>query len=54
MKVVNDIAGILDNKRCAPLLIDVSKAFDTVDHHILKQRLVSIGICSGVVCELPL
>ena len=49
MKVVNDIANILDKKQsCAALFIDLSKAFDT-DHHILKQRLASIGISSHAV-----
>ncbi|KAI4830607.1 hypothetical protein KUCAC02_002226 [Chaenocephalus aceratus] len=50
MKVVNDITSILDNKQsCAALFIDLSKAFDTVDHRILKQRLLSIGISSLAV-----
>ena len=41
MKVVNDMASILDNKQsCAALFVDLSKAFDTVDHRILKQRLM--------------
>ena len=50
MKVVNDVASILDNKQsCAALFIDLSKAFDTVDHQILKQRLLSIGLSSHAV-----
>ena len=47
---MKDIAGILDKKQSrAALFIDLSKAFDTVDHHILKQRLASIGISSHAV-----
>ena len=35
MKVVNDISVALDKKQhCASLCIDLSKAFDTVDHDI--------------------
>jgi len=50
MKVVNDIADILDNKQsCAALFMNLSKAFDTVDHQILNQRLASIGISSHAV-----
>ena len=50
MKVVNDITSILDNKQsCAALCIDLSKAFDTVDHRIFKQRLLSIGLSSHAV-----
>ena len=50
MKAVNDTASILDNKQsCAALFVDLSKAFDTVDHRILKQRLLSIGISSHAV-----
>lgn len=36
---------VLDNKyHCAALVIDLSKAFDTADHAILKQRLISAGL----------
>lgn len=45
LKVVNDISFSLDRKQnCASIFIDLSKAFDSVDHQILKQRLVNIGL----------
>ncbi len=45
LKVLNDITSALDSKlHCAAVLIDLAKAFDTVDHSILADRLSSIGI----------
>ena len=45
MLVVNDIANALDEgKHCAALFIDLSKAFDTVDHDILLSNLSFIGL----------
>uniref|UniRef100_A0A3P9IXQ6 Reverse transcriptase domain-containing protein n=1 Tax=Oryzias latipes TaxID=8090 RepID=A0A3P9IXQ6_ORYLA len=45
LKVLNDISESLDDKRhCAALFIDLSKAFDTVDHTVLKNKLRSIGL----------
>ena len=42
--VINDIVSALDNKKhCAAIFIDLSKAFDTVDHSLLMNRLYSIG-----------
>ena len=46
--MVNDISVALDKKQhCASLFIDLSKAFDTVDHDVLKLRLLNlvIGLC---------
>ena len=43
-RVLNDIASALDNKQdCAALFIDLTKAFDTVDHSRLLQHLNAIG-----------
>uniref|UniRef100_A0A3B3TFJ6 Reverse transcriptase domain-containing protein n=1 Tax=Paramormyrops kingsleyae TaxID=1676925 RepID=A0A3B3TFJ6_9TELE len=48
--VTTDIITALDNKKsCAALFIDLSKAFDTVDHHLLLQRLKSIGFSHTVL-----
>ena len=43
--VVNDIVNCLDSRQhCAALFVDLSKAFDTVDHNILLSKLSSIGL----------
>ena len=43
--VTNDILTALDKKKhCAVLFIDLSKAFDTVDHHLRLQTLSKIGM----------
>ena len=50
LKVVNDFIETLDkNQHCAALFLDLSKAFDTVDHAILLERLVNIGISKQTV-----
>ena len=50
MKVLNDIITAIDEKEhCAALFLDLSKAFDTVDHSVLLQKLVNIGFSSKSV-----
>uniref|UniRef100_A0A3P9K1B3 Reverse transcriptase domain-containing protein n=1 Tax=Oryzias latipes TaxID=8090 RepID=A0A3P9K1B3_ORYLA len=50
MKVINDIIVALDKKQyCASLFIDLSKAFDTVDHGVLKIRLLRSGLSEQAV-----
>ena len=45
MLVSNDIIEALDKKKhCAALFVDLSKAFDSVDHALLLQRLGCIGL----------
>lgn len=40
----------LDNKNhSAALFIDLSKAFDSINHDILKQRLLSVGLSVNTV-----
>ncbi len=42
--------GSIDNGDfCASLFIELSKAFDTVDHEILLHRLKSVGLSSDVI-----
>jgi len=44
-KVLIDFVESMDNKQhCAALFIDLSKAFDTVDHIVVKQRLYRAGL----------
>ena len=51
MKVFNDILTKMDDKELVFLtLVDLSAAFDTVDHHILVNRLRScFGITQGAI-----
>jgi hypothetical protein len=48
LKVLNDVTIALDSKKCcAAIVIDLAKAFDTVDHSIRVGRLRSIGVSEG-------
>lgn len=50
IKVLNDLMVALDNKNhSAALFIDLSKAFDSINHDILKQRLLSVGLSVNTV-----
>ena len=51
LSIVESIQSHLDkNKFCAGVFVDLKKAFDTVDHHILLQKLEHYGI-RGVANE---
>uniref|UniRef100_A0A8C7KX25 Reverse transcriptase domain-containing protein n=1 Tax=Oncorhynchus kisutch TaxID=8019 RepID=A0A8C7KX25_ONCKI len=44
LKVLNDIITAIDKRQyCAAIFIDLAKAFDSVNHHILIGRLSSLG-----------
>lgn len=48
--VTNDIIGALDKKQhSAALFVDLSKAFDSVDHGLLLTKLRSIGLSEKAV-----
>ena len=52
MRVVNDLLQVSD-RGCVSILslLDLSAAFDTIDHNILITRLHSTLGCSGMVLE---
>lgn len=48
--VTNDIIGALDKKQhAAALFVDLSKAFDSVDHGLLLTKLRSVGLSEKAV-----
>ena len=50
LKMVNDILAALDSGNIASLvMLDLSCAFDTIDHHILLHRLHSVFGLDDVV-----
>jgi hypothetical protein len=45
LKLVDDISEQMDNKKHSiGVFIDLSKAFDTIDHNVLIQKLARYGI----------
>ena len=49
LNVIDDIRGAIGSKSfCAALFIDLSKAFDTVDHHVLLSVLSNMGFRHNV------
>ena len=50
IKVTSDILEHMDGKKvCVLALLDLSSAFDTIDHNILLQRLETTFGLSGTV-----
>ena len=46
--LTNNIVSALDQrKHCAAIFVDLRKAFDTVDHHLLLRRLSDVGLDAG-------
>ena len=44
LKVLNDIITAIDKRKyCADVFVDLAKAFDSVNHHVLIGRLNSLG-----------
>lgn len=53
VRIQDDILLSLDNKKSVILvLLDLSAAFDTVDHHLLFNQLHRIGVRGNALCWL--
>ena len=51
LKMINDITNELENKNYSlGVFIDLSKAFDTVDHKMLIKKMYHYGI-RGIVLD---
>ena len=54
LKVLNDIITAIDRRQyCAAVFIDLAKAFDSVNHHILIGRLNSLGFLNDCLAWFP-
>lgn len=53
-KVLNNIITAIDKRQyCAAVFIDLAKAFDSVNHHILIGRLNSLGFSNDCLTWFP-